>query len=93
MVDRDARRALMFPNEEDRLRDLNAEMLVALQAAEKYMTRQRSKSRAPFDPEALKQVRAAIAKAGGGRNSLEWCVLCQVAHPYPAQDYCPSRGR
>lgn len=38
-------------------------MLKALRAAETYMKGQRAKSNAPFDPEALKTVRAAIAAA------------------------------
>jgi hypothetical protein len=39
------------------------QMLDALKAAEAYMRRQRAKSNAPFDPEALKAVRAAIYQA------------------------------
>lgn len=23
----------------------------------------------------------------------EWCHLCRRSHPYPAAEYCPSRGR
>jgi hypothetical protein len=24
---------------------------------------------------------------------FEWCHLCQRSHPYPAEEYCQSRGR
>lgn len=44
------------------------EMYNALVAAERYMTRQRANSKAPYDPEALKQVRAAIAKYKAQEN-------------------------
>lgn len=48
--------------ERDRLAARVAELEAALRAAEGYMTRQRARSAAPFDPEILKQARAALAK-------------------------------
>jgi len=45
-----------------RARREHFEMVTALVEAERYMKGQRAKSKSPFDPEALKRVRAVLSK-------------------------------